>query len=1035
MTIALVFGEKSKDIRARMLQLRDDLQIDIYRTVEDLIRGSETRNKVYDRIILISKVFAPPVDAGQALNDLYNYWRSFCASSEFILFARKGREDELAETFTRKMCSPICTAVLVQNATTVIIEALATYEITELANKYGCQQDLSIEIETDSYAEPEPEPKPEPVVAPVAQQKKSGFFGKFFNKKNKKATQETPQVTEAEQPMEQDNTEYTQEQEGYVQDEYAQDEYAGDEEYSEQYEEQEYYKEQSEGYEQEVEYEEEPALSTGNNAEFSEAGIPTDFSDDEEQEYSNEYDEFQNEEVPADFEENNEDYQTEENYEMQDDEQVDMNSVSEGENDNEDALEPIDNIPEGDEGFNYDFTDDEEISEVNTPVSSSDVVDDFEDDFVTDFSDNDSLNDDNDTPFTDVNMSDETVCEDTNEITEENSLDEFSDVSMQDYNNSLTEQTNPEVEPEQPVEECNEGVSMRYTSGLEPDTPAVAVSSTTEFINLGAAETNEGVVSEVTEVTSEEDFVQDISAENQSENVIEDNSIIFEMPESESAPIQEVEDFSVEEPVATEEVSSQNSVVPDFDMPAVTVSEVEEADAPLPPDSLSYEQSESVIPDVDSTIEEPVEGKKKKGFSLGGLFGKGKKEKVVAPNNSAEASEVPTESSLPRRARPQTVAIDTESGLPKKGFAPRQRSRVNNEVSTEVQAPIEEVVSEPVVSEPVVATPVEPVNDVKPKGVSNAGMHRTVTTEKSVYHPQVSKVQSDSEVTVVDDDDLFGDLDIAELDSAYKEDEAASNVRIERVEIVKEVVKEIPSSGKSKKVLNSLLSGKGHRVFLVTGDRGVGTTTFAYELATELSKHISVLYYDGDTEKHGLLNYISFERFCEYDTVKLQGSKLAKSTKAFNNCVIRYADNLDLLSSNFGVEASDDDYEAVQSVVADISNDYNVVVADIPFSKLHLCQELISASTTIVVAEKTKRGLMNLACCFDECKLPVRYKRKISSTGVLMLSRGDAKVDVKKLKRYVSDIVDFDEEDSNWLNMRTMLRDKMSSKFLQELID
>lgn len=78
---------------------------------------------------------------------------------------------------------------------------------------------------------------------------------------------------------------------------------------------------------------------------------------------------------------------------------------------------------------------------------------------------------------------------------------------------------------------------------------------------------------------------------------------------------------------------------------------------------------------------------------------------------------------------------------------------------------------------------------------------------------------------------------------------------------------------------------------------------------------------------------------------------------------------------------------------------------------------------------------MNLACQFDRCKLPIRAKRRISSMGAIVLTKGDSKVDAKKLKRYVSDIVEFDEEDSNWLNMRMINRDKMSSKFLQEIIE
>lgn len=1010
MTIALVFGDKSKDIRARMMQLRDDLQIDIYRSVEDLIAGSKTRNKVYDRIILLSKVFAPPVDAGQALNDLYSYWRSFCSSSEFVLFARKGREDDLALTFTNKMCSPICTAVLVQNATTVILEALVTFEISELSKKYGCSMDLNIEIETDTYAEPEPEPVPEPSVQ-KSPAKKNGFFGKFFGKKNKgNPQQETAQ-------SDNDNVQENVEEIANVPVE-NDDNFDSDEQL---------YNDDQQGYEDVQEVTDEFDDSIDGSDEFSQDDY---YSEDEND--GQQYDEFQSEEDTSEFEENTGGYQGTENSGMQSMEPVDINTAYDDEFTLSDDDETYNAQEVDDEHFDDGIAEEDEFSQINDTVPSLDDYDDFGSDFseqsvnMTNQATFNNLEDakhtneseDLEDDFNNSEFFDEADSDGSSSSVDNTDLDEFSDVSMLSTPSSDNQKLAP-VEEELGIEDESDedqGVSMTYDSGLNDEVEYESDNDTVKFTNLDTVNQQEGIYTQ-DNISMEDDFSTDYEEAFEPIEKVEETDSGNSIENVDSKSVEPVDNFSFGE-LETESIDEEEELLSEE---SINAFENLEDDDGL---SLTEQESDTV------NVEESVVEDKKKGFSLGGLFGRNKKSKTPV-SDDAQGKGV---SAIPERAKPQSVAFDTASGMPKKGFAPRRHSR--EDFVQEVQQNMDSDALENVTQTNEVETPVQnnaQVNKVESTVQNN--MHKVVHTDIEAQHPQVSRVQSNSEATVVDDDDLFGDLNIAELDTAYKEDEAATNVRVERVEVVKEVIKEMPSSGKSKKVLNSLLAGKGHRVFLVTGDRGTGSTTFAYELAQELSKYISVLFYDGDTDNHGLLNYLSFERFCEYDNSKLQGNRLAKSTKAFSNCVMRYEDNLDLLSSNFGVEVSDDDYESVQSVVADMSNDYNVIIADIPFSKLPLCQELISAATTIVVAEKTKRGLMNLACCFDRCKLPVRYKRKISSTGILMLTKGDNKVDIKKLKRYVSDIVEFDEEDANWLNMRTIVRDKMSSKFLQEIID
>ena len=77
---------------------------------------------------------------------------------------------------------------------------------------------------------------------------------------------------------------------------------------------------------------------------------------------------------------------------------------------------------------------------------------------------------------------------------------------------------------------------------------------------------------------------------------------------------------------------------------------------------------------------------------------------------------------------------------------------------------------------------------------------------------------------------------------------------------------------------------------------------------------------------------------------------------------------------------------------------------------------------------------MNLACSFDNCELPLKYKRRIAASGTLLYSYKIEPNDMKKLKKTISDIVGFDENESNWLNMKTLVRDEVNMQFINELL-
>lgn len=1003
MTVAILFGDKNLGVRKRMMQLRDDLQIDIYSSVDDLISGSKTRNKTYNRVIILSKIISPPANTNKALNELYNYWRSFCSSTEFVLYCRTGHDDELAKKFTNVMCSPLCTAVSVQNSTTVILENLASWSIAELNKEYGCEMEVDLELEVDSYAEEEPKPKPTPQIPQKS--KKEGIFTKFFGKKNKKNTCAQASVQEQHEEIQQQ--EQTPEQ--GVSDPENPD-------FQDNYENYDNYPEGDDQHENDGSYpDEQGSYDSEGYANY----------DDGYYENSGEQDGFYGE--------------------------ADSTQYADEQQNSDVVYDEASSNQQGISGEN--FAEDEQYDDFYAAVNRSDTLEDsyLKEDTDGDFEGNDEAGfDDFDSSLLDDFIGNQPS---------ESSVEGGQDGGTQEQERLEAERLAVEkAEQERLAAEKAEQERLAKEKAEQERIEAerlAAEKAEQERLEQERLE-QERLAKEQAErerierEEAERREQERLAAEQAEKERLEKERLEAERLEQERLAREKAEQERLEQERLAREQAEREAQEQarleaerlEQERQAALAKEEEERKA-REAEKLRREQEEAakrqaieqskqvtMAEEGTPTVEDT--GKVQKKGRLSSLFG-GKKGKDKGSKSSI----------LPRRAKPQTVEMsldeseDTQAQQIPSSFAPRG---AENSSDTSDSSSYNGYKDNDFMPESDFGQDIEPESFTEPVQTSQPAQRpsfqaRGTHQPSANVQPTPQAEGSEDDLASLDDEDFFADIDVGELDSAYKEAEQASNVRVERVEVVKEVIKEMPTGGKSKNVLSSLFSGKGNRVFIVTGDRGAGATTLAYEMAQEIAKHVAVLYYDGDTVNHGLLNYLDYTRFCEYDSSAQQGARLAKSVNAFKNCAMRYDNNIDILSSNFGVEVSDEEYESVQSVVADISNDYNVVIADIPFSKLPLCSELISVSTTIIVAERSKRGMMNLACQFDRCKLPIRAKRRISSMGTIVLTKGDSKVDAKKLKRYVSDIVEFDEEDSNWLNMKMVNRDKMSSKFLQEIIE
>lgn len=292
-----------------------------------------------------------------------------------------------------------------------------------------------------------------------------------------------------------------------------------------------------------------------------------------------------------------------------------------------------------------------------------------------------------------------------------------------------------------------------------------------------------------------------------------------------------------------------------------------------------------------------------------------------------------------------------------------------------------------------------------------------------------SKKNSSQEVSEVEELDL-GDLDIGE--DAYRK-------QAEQPKVIEKVVEKkiYVDRGKGKgntSALDAILSGRTHRIFLVTGDRGSGVTTTAWDLAKAFSRKVNVLYVDMDFVTHGLLCHLEYNQIAKYDITQLKGVTLCKNRRSFEQCIINYDNNIDLLTCDYPVEVSDENVYDTQSVVIEMLQEYPVVIFDVPLSKLSLFDETLLTCTTLINVEQSTRGFMNLIVQLENSTLPVRIKRRIVGNGKLILTKCNKTYKLKEITGHVSDIVDLEEV--NWLSMPIVPRTgAIDAKFLASVVE
>lgn len=284
------------------------------------------------------------------------------------------------------------------------------------------------------------------------------------------------------------------------------------------------------------------------------------------------------------------------------------------------------------------------------------------------------------------------------------------------------------------------------------------------------------------------------------------------------------------------------------------------------------------------------------------------------------------------------------------------------------------------------------------------------TTSADFGNVELNFSEQATETQIDEVDTNLGNLDVADAESEYRT--ATEQPKVIVKEVVKEVVREV---NKNHTMLDSITSGVNHKILIVTGDRNTGKTVTAITIAKALADKVKTLIVDFDTDCHGLLNYIDYDKFRNFPETVLNGIKLCKNKRVANNCIMSYDTNLDILTSDFSCEVKDDEIRVTQDLVTELMDDYGVIIVDCPLGKLPLVQDLIAISNTVLCIEEEKRSFMNTLCLLESLDLPVRYKRGITMRGNIFLTRCSKKTDTKKLLKYINGIYEADAV--NWLSM------------------
>lgn len=242
---------------------------------------------------------------------------------------------------------------------------------------------------------------------------------------------------------------------------------------------------------------------------------------------------------------------------------------------------------------------------------------------------------------------------------------------------------------------------------------------------------------------------------------------------------------------------------------------------------------------------------------------------------------------------------------------------------------------------------------------------------------------------------------VGQAETEYQNQLREENTQVREVVITKE--------GKES-VASALVKGKIKRTLIFTGDRCSGVTTSALKTAEFLMDNMKVLYVDFDIEKHGILNYINYDRVTSYGEQGYLGLSLVRNANSFRQCVVPYDMNLDILTCIYGTKVTKENLEMVVDALHEVALDYGAVIIDVPIKHLKVVENLLVGNCFIYCVNGDDKGYMDGLLAFETAGLQSREKQYIYNNGSLLVNHVQKDYSHSKSFEYIEEFLDLDKD-------------------------
>lgn len=265
--------------------------------------------------------------------------------------------------------------------------------------------------------------------------------------------------------------------------------------------------------------------------------------------------------------------------------------------------------------------------------------------------------------------------------------------------------------------------------------------------------------------------------------------------------------------------------------------------------------------------------------------------------------------------------------------------------------------------------------------------------------------------------------DIALIMQDYEEQTTKVNVKIVE-KVVTVPVKE--SLGRRNK--------NGVRLILITGDRRVGSTKLAMNLANYYAKDEKTLLVDFDRYRKGMLSYMGVDSLINEPSHIQNGLNHVKNENMLSKVTYLYQKGgFYTLQSMYGVDIDDTQLRNAQQIIS-IQKEYTTVIIDCPIENLYLMRNLLYTSNILICIEDDRVGIINSVINLNSAVEEEELMQYFYNNSAFVVGRGSNVSKFKEEMSYVESIFGMDEKPYNWGTLDIIGTIKGTKKLAEGLV-